>query len=56
LPTNPYWFSNNYDIGLLPRQVLKNPQVFICNFQKLKEEVSRLAPEIPNLLLPKEIE
>ncbi|MBR8827739.1 MAG: MFS transporter permease [Gomphosphaeria aponina SAG 52.96 = DSM 107014] len=59
LRTNPNWFSAStatiYDLGLIPRQVIKNPKLFMGNSQESAQEGRRLGPEIRSSLSAEEV-
>ena len=63
LSTNPNWFSNVsnsnitiYDLGLLPRQIFKNPNFFTQISEDSATEAKKLASEIKQDLTKEEIE
>ena len=62
LSTNPNWFSNTsnsnitiYDIGLLPRQVFKNPNFFTQISEDSAREAQELLSQVKQDLTDKEI-
>lgn len=60
LRTSENWFANQnvtiYDLGILPRQIIKNPNFFINNSEESAEATKRLLPEISHQLTAEEIE
>lgn len=59
LSKSEQWFAREnitiLDLGIAPRQVLKNPQFFIKQASSLATETQQLSPTIKNSLLPEEI-
>jgi hypothetical protein len=59
LRTNPDWFADSsvtiYDIGLLPKQVLKNPYLFVTSSPNLATEAKELPREVKSQLSEEEL-
>lgn len=59
LRTSDNWFANStatiYDLGLLPRQILNNPKLFVQQSDSLAREAKELPLEIKQCLSPEEI-
>ncbi|NET53278.1 MAG: hypothetical protein F6K09_32825, partial [Merismopedia sp. SIO2A8] len=59
LRTSPNWFGdgsvNIYDLGLLPRQVFKNPKVFVGESEEMKQQARQLSPAVRQNLRAEEL-
>ena len=59
LRNNEQWFKdssvNIYDLGISPKQILKNPKYVILNSQESASKAQRLPQEVKNNLTPEEL-
>lgn len=60
LRTNPKWFKNSnvtiYDLGLLPRQILKSPNVFVQATDESAQQAKQLPAAVRQDLTKEELE